>query len=692
MTSASSSTEIKKADFLPLFGITLKQKWTTMLLMAIILFFALPVPVLMMLSSILDSGDPNRYSEALVTITEWSQNIRFLLIPLMSILAVVIVCAMMRYLTSKVSVDFYHSLPIKRSRLYINQLLAGWIILIVPFLLMLSVTLIICAANGVIDSGIIYAVLITLGEAIVYSLLFFGLSALIGMVSGVTAVHLVLTCTAVFIIPLIYISVIYFISIFNENMWVDWYVNRGIASRLSPALRFVLDEDPLRTGEVIVYLIIAAAFLIGGYFIYTRRKSERAGTSIVFTPLGEVIKYLLIFPMTLLGGLLFYLIMERFFWTIFGMACGALLTFMLSNTILHKTAKAMFRGWKGLCIYGAVIALCMVALMTNLFGLNTNIPKAGNLSRVEMMLDNNTELFRYEDDEVMAAIRTLYTDGEWRSDAYIYGYYPYDSDVFTATDLLKLNIVFYPKVGLPRAKTVVISNKTEFIEQLRIILDSDEFKRQYIDMIRDIDTLRLYLYMEDFLLYSPSRNGGIYYDPNYSNSRMEQIRKTILPVLLEDAENVGYDYFQRTNLGNIRFRSGSTSSDWCYIPVMPGSEELGEFMLDYDYTNNPIDEQLEIIAGAVENMTITERESDKELTFTDPAQIYEILKNVTALDDSNNDLCLLTVADTQYYITYSLRINDGRDDEQNINTYYEDYFTHFIYDKVPGFVAAAFAK
>ena len=61
MTSASSSTEkIKNAGFFGLFSNILRQKWTTMLLSAILMFFTLPVPVMMVLSSYKNSWRPTR--------------------------------------------------------------------------------------------------------------------------------------------------------------------------------------------------------------------------------------------------------------------------------------------------------------------------------------------------------------------------------------------------------------------------------------------------------------------------------------------------------------------------------------------------------------------------------------------------------------------------------------------------------
>lgn len=51
--------------------------------------------------------------------------------------------------------------------------------------------------------------------------------------------------------------------------------------------------------------------------------------------------------MTLGVGLLFMLITSSRAWMVFGFACGAALSFLLANTIIYRSAKAMLRGSSG---------------------------------------------------------------------------------------------------------------------------------------------------------------------------------------------------------------------------------------------------------------------------------------------------------------------------------------------------------
>jgi len=471
MTSQNSYIDhaaAKQAGFLPLFTFSLKQFWTTILLFAIILFFALPIPALMAATDAHGYLNPGSVERALNSLTE---NIRLVIVPIMSALAVVASCTRFGYLKNKVAVDYYHSLPVKRSRLYLTQLAVGACTLAIPYLFNLLLTMLVVAVNGCLSGEILSYLAIMSAEVLVYAAFFGALATLVGMATGLGAVHLILTAVAMFIVPVFWLLSVAFIDIFNENMWLDWYCNEELLMRMSPVLRFLIDFDPLSFGEGILMLLAAAAMFVGAYYVYTIRKSERAGTPVVFTPLGEVIKFVLVFLGTIGGGLIFYYIMDSFFWTIFGMLCGMVLVFMLTNTILQKTAKAMFRGWKALCAYAVVIAVGFTLLVTNAFGINTYVPSPAMTAKVEVNFDGAAEGMVFTDRESIEALHRIYTEGQ-----NFYRNYPspiWSYETFT------IDIAFKPYFSLPAAKSVTIFNKSDFMEEFRTLLGSEEFAEQY---------------------------------------------------------------------------------------------------------------------------------------------------------------------------------------------------------------------
>ena len=197
MTSQNSYTD-KTIGFMPLFTFSLKQFWTTILLFTIILFFSMPIPALMAATDTNHYLNPGSTERALESLTE---SLRLIIVPLMSALAVVASCTRFGYLKNKVAVDYYHSLPVKRIRLYLTQLAVGAASLAIPYLFNLLLMLLVAAVHGCLGGDILSNLLIMSAEALVYPAFFGALATLVGMVTGLSAVHLVLTAVAMFIVP-----------------------------------------------------------------------------------------------------------------------------------------------------------------------------------------------------------------------------------------------------------------------------------------------------------------------------------------------------------------------------------------------------------------------------------------------------------------------------------------------------------
>lgn len=677
MTSQSSTINersVKRAGFAPLFGFSMKQFWTTMLLFGIILFFVLPVPVLMVISQ-RDLTDLSMLTRTRhMFANTWAVDLRYALTPILAVLGLVVSCSRFKYLKNKVSIDFYHSLPVKRSRLFATQLSVSALAVIIPFLINILLTVIFLTANGLMSSTLTVNLLITTGEAFVYTVLVYAISTLIGMISGLTSVQLTLTAVALAILPAAWLLILGFAQIFNENMWFDYYAVPENFKYLSPVLRFILDSEPLFAAEAAVMLVLSAVFLVIAYVIYTKRKSERAGTPVVFTPLGEVIKYLLMFIGTLLGGILFFYIMdEDFIWTIFGMVCGMVLVFMLTNTILHKTAKAMFKGWKGLCVFASLTAVCMTVLMTNMFGINSYVPTPENTSRVKISFDYDSSSYEFSDPDCIEAVHKLYTEGEWfYTEKYSSNWYRYET--------AGVYVVFYPKAGFPIAKNVHIYNKSDFIEEFRTLLDSEEFKAQYVSTVYDIPgegyvnmSFPSYrLNPEDGTLWRYNIDSGWYFDSldlNYSRAREMNVTG-----VLEASKSANFDFFQQQNYGKLNINVyGSKYRSYTY-PLYSSMTELTEYYVKNGLLAATPEEMIDLMSELIDGITLYHSpegavEAEKH-TFTDKEEIKALLQASTNIFGGAN-MDRFTFADTRFEGFY------------NVDVIYGDYS---IYNRDDGYV------
>lgn len=712
MTSASSTTNMKKERSASLLGFTLKQYWTSVLLFTIILFFVIPVPVMMTVSDhFMHSHNITSLRNSLAI--NWVDGIRYAIVPIMSVLAVVIPCARFSYLKSKIAIDFYHSLPIKRQNLFFTQLGVGALALFIPYVLNILITLVYITTNGLITSALLLNLALLTLEMVVYAIFFYSLSTLVGMVCGLTAVQLVLTAVAIFILPVAQLVAVGFADIFSENMWTDFYLNEFFMEKLSPALRFLLNEIPLNLTESLIMIGLSALMLGLALFLYLKRKSERAGQSVVFTPFGEVVKYILMFIGTLLGGVLFNSIMNDGFWTIFGMVCGMVLVFMLSNTILHKTAKAMFRGIKGLIIFGIAAVITLILLMTNAFGINSHIPSLAMTSRVVVDFDNTMEL-TLRDKANIEAVHRIYTEGrkvDIPSDKY---------DIYSITDSedFRLEVAFYNILGIPTAKRTAIYNKSDFISEFQTILNSEEFREQYSAPIKEtlgMNNIRSHINFYQFYVNKYGRVWNSDYYHGYAhNSDKDAI---MFERLAEQMENVNFDYFQQPVLGNLNFYSNHISyRDYGSYNLHTPAEEALIGYISSDVMPYSYDEHITRLSEAIGYIEIYETDPDFDrvdpVKITDKEQIKEILYAASMIGSRYSNLPF-TFVDKEYYGIFQLDItqplsNDCLNMSENqlkehINTYYSgdknvlhvneiSYEIVFRLGQTPAFIPGLFGK
>lgn len=619
MNSASSSTETKKARFLPFFGLTLKQSWTSGFLIAIIYFFTLVVPTMFTVSNTnkwYDQESPQNLR--LVHSLDLMVGLRYFIVPVTAIIAVVMTCVMLRYLKKKVSVDFYHSLPIGRRRLYITRMLAGYLMVLVPLLLMTAVSTAILIAHGTMNRTIFGAVVSLFTDSVLYSLVYYGLGAVVGMISGVTGVHLVLTGVAVFLPPAVYFLIVSFFEVSSQNMWSGWYLNERTLSLLAPALRFFI-VDKTDIGYAVALIAAAAVLLVGAYFIYKYRKSERAGESIVFAPLRGVIKYLVIAPMTLGVGLLFMLITSSRAWMVFGFVCGAALSFLLANTIIYRSAKAMLSGLVGFIAYSAAAALCIVMVMINAFGFLDAVPSAGALSSVDMCVESATGIFSYYEPDNISAILSMY-------DKLIN-----EEQNGVTNNYISIDFVFHPKFGVPRAKSVAVDGRYLIDDEMKTIINSEEFRRQYIGMLdTELSRWNIPLCGDDA--------GKLNVDER------KAMLNEISEALKLDYADVSYESFNsETAIGNVSLYGGYgvaryySPSENVHIPIYPSMKNTEAVLKKYGQVRNDFDEALEDYNSGFTEVTVVNVNTLETMTFTDPDEIREILGSFS------------TLATTEYY-------------------------------------------
>lgn len=313
------------------------------------------------------------------------------------VLAVVCGVAMFAYLHSRQKVDFYHSLPISRTRLFANNFLTGVVCTFSTYLAMLAITVACAYAMGCGEAvrwdEIGGAILCNL----IVFLLIYALTVLTTVVCGNTIITLLLLAW-VFFSPML-VRVLQFCLFYK--FYDTFTANAGQlvgAIRLTPVVQYfvlhgthyigehvigVLQPGESALGLLIGYLIAAAVVTALALFLFRIRKSERAGTALAFTPTKLPIKVYMCLTMGVVFGWVFGMIAGNFwFWP--GLVVGTVLFHWIVEIIYAFDFRAIFARPLHLLAILVVLVAGMLAMQFDVTGYDTWLPDRDDLTAVDI--------------------------------------------------------------------------------------------------------------------------------------------------------------------------------------------------------------------------------------------------------------------------------------------------------------------
>ncbi len=306
------------------------------------------------------------------------------------VLAVVCGVAMFAYLHSRQKVDFYHSLPISRTRLFAKIFLTGVVCTFSTYLVMLAITVACAYAMGCGEAvrwdEIGGAILCNL----IVFLLIYALTVLTTVICGNTIITLLLLAWVFFSPMLVRVLQLCLLDKFYDTFASSWGMPEKFASaiRLSPVVKyfgldgamyndFVLaNADAVGQsafGLLVGYLVAAAVVTALALFLFRIRKSDRAGTALAFTPTKLPIKVYMCLSMGVAFGWVFGMIAGNFwFWP--GLVVGTVLFHWIVEIIYAFDFRAIFARPLHLLAILVVLVAGMLAMQFDVTGYDTWLP------------------------------------------------------------------------------------------------------------------------------------------------------------------------------------------------------------------------------------------------------------------------------------------------------------------------------
>lgn len=305
------------------------------------------------------------------------------------------------YLYSKRQTDFYHSLPVKRSRMFWNRIYTGLVYYLVPYMIMVFLAICIGAARGFFSLKLMGEALALFGiHLIIYLLIYF-------------SVVLILCITGNLLMGIFCMGMLYcygpglslLLGGYRYGFYETYYIEKNyglirfLREYISPAGLINQFAEAYQKGEgmrlFMVLLVLTVLLTYLSYVAYLKRPSESAGSPMVYREAAFIVKIMVVIPCGLGAGYFFYLIpisSMKTFWWIFGLILGTVLSHGFMETAYQMDFHCFFKKKIQLLAAGLIVAACAMVYEIDLFHYDSYVPPKEKLASVSVdmnMFSNN---------------------------------------------------------------------------------------------------------------------------------------------------------------------------------------------------------------------------------------------------------------------------------------------------------------
>ena len=385
--------------------------------------------------------------------------------------------AVWSYLYQSRSASLFHSLPVTRETLFCSHFTAGLSFLMIPNVLIALLTYLCQMSLGYFDPT---QILCWLAVVCLESLLFYALGTLAAMCTGNLPTMPVLY-------GLINFAVVVYESLLTEfSTQLYW----GVSSQplkltfLSPFIHlaqtscYVTEGTPVTlhgiytTWETIrfyspdyllllcLYALAAVVLVVCSLLLYRRRATESAGDVIAFDFLKPIAKYCFAFGSALVLGWIFDEIIfygtDNAFPKILCCCLGGAIGYITAVMLLKKSFRVFqLKKMAGLLVLWAVICGLFVAFDHDLFGVESHVPRLGELTEVTLYSDYDLQLTQPQDMDKVLELHRAILDNKDTLDTSRYNSVPYDGD----TCYVRINYYYEDGTTLRRSYNLPCGEK-----------------------------------------------------------------------------------------------------------------------------------------------------------------------------------------------------------------------------------------
>lgn len=309
------------------------------------------------------------------------------------IVAAGILCAYcaFSYLHSPAKLDFYHSLPIKREKLFAVKLTASSLTFVTAYLISQALALLAGTVFSVVNGEVVLEVLVSSLMGILFFLYSYSGALLAVMLTGKLLTSVLATGTLGLYLPLLHLIGMMFLNLFMKTaLTSEYYIGRSESLRYtSPWALCLLYRGGGRVGltgmwpgigSLCVIAAVTVIFLLISLQLYRIRKTEAAGSAIAFDNLENIIKLLLTVPTAVVAAMVAYELYDSPVWELAFILLFGALGCMIMEFIYRWDIRQVLMHKKHIIMTVVLAAAIFFSVRFDVAGYNTYLPQKSEVS------------------------------------------------------------------------------------------------------------------------------------------------------------------------------------------------------------------------------------------------------------------------------------------------------------------------
>lgn len=332
-------------------------------------------------------------------------------------IAILLALTSFAYLFSKKKIDLYHSIPIKREKLFFVSYLSGIIIYLSVYFIQTVTVIMVAVTKGFFTNEAKLIYLHAIVGNVIYFLLIYHVTIIAVMLTGNLLVSMAATGVFLFY-GLVASEILYCYSSTYFSTYSSYYHTEGEALRslpfISPLASYAYyvnscsEYSNVTAGQqafhLMITVIIAAAFFVIALLLYKKRPSEAAGKAIAFKRTEAVISIFIVILVAMCGSIIFESMqansMGNWFW--FGLILAGVVCHCMMEIIYQFDFKAFFNHKRQLLACLFITALIGIIYRQDLLGYDSYLPREDRIKSVSVVftnIDNDMSSFLFENIE-----------------------------------------------------------------------------------------------------------------------------------------------------------------------------------------------------------------------------------------------------------------------------------------------------